>query len=602
MSNCWKISDLGSGKNPPEFAAGEPPPTPFPPDPPDSSSPLSPLNFPPLSSQTPTGPKRHSRKGSYPSSVPALSIEQGSITAIKETPVVAGNGIAAQMESAFTGPLSRSENSSQTVTISEKTFPSSTLTTNPTEPHLPSPKTLPPSFATLPPSSSSPIFTNKAATVHLPPLLPSPNLPVPPSVSPAVPSTSAPSLVEKIRASEDKSLSRLAPVTISASGRPRVLIPDSVFEKGAEIHKDFIICYYNGKAPPYNQIQSVFNHLWGKGKKLEIHNNPLNRTTIVRIQSAYLRQKILEKCIWYVGDTMFHTEQWSSSITRSSPPLKAIKIWAHLTGVPLDLRYQKGLSLVAGLIGEPKETDAFTLNMVSLTVSHVKVEVDLTKALPSVVEFERQSGEVVEVSVSYPWVPPTCSHCKEMGHIVRNCLTYTPPPPEKDPDLSTKTPRKEPKLKGKMYRPVVVPDPVAEVPIPIAEVASLVPLASCSTSQDPSSHPIHNPLLPSPMDFTLSKNPFNLLSSPDPVPRPSLKRSRSSPTFSPPLSANPNPFKNSVPLAISFPSSTEPPTPSSSRPSPFVPLPPSTSSNPFDVPNFLVTKDSSANVGPPLLS
>ncbi|KAJ4895046.1 hypothetical protein Rs2_21840 [Raphanus sativus] len=418
------------------------------------------------------------------------------------------------MESAFTGPLSRSENSSQTVTISEKTFPSSTLTTNPTEPHLPSPKTLPPSFATLPPSSSSPIFTNKAATVHLPPLLPSPNLPVPPSVSPAVPSTSAPSLVEKIRASEDKSLSRLAPVTISASGRPR----------------------------------------------------------------------------------------WSSSITRSSPPLKAIKIWAHLTGVPLDLRYQKGLSLVAGLIGEPKETDAFTLNMVSLTVSHVKVEVDLTKALPSVVEFERQSGEVVEVSVSYPWVPPTCSHCKEMGHIVRNCLTYTPPPPEKDPDLSTKTPRKEPKLKGKMYRPVVVPDPVAEVPIPIAEVASLVPLASCSTSQDPSSHPIHNPLLPSPMDFTLSKNPFNLLSSPDPVPRPSLKRSRSSPTLSPPLSANPNPFKNSVPLAISFPSSTEPPTPSSSRPSPFVPLPPSTSSNPFDVPNFLVTKDSSANVGPPLLS
>ncbi|KAJ4901587.1 hypothetical protein Rs2_15538 [Raphanus sativus] len=94
---------------------------------------------------------------------------------------------------------------------------------------------------------------------------------------------------------------------------------------------------------------------------------------------------------------MFHTAQWTSEHSMSTPPLKAIRIWAHLTGVPLDLRYNKGLSLVAGLIGEPKETDDFTKNLVSLTVSHVKVEVDLTQPLPDVVEFQRQSGEVVEV-------------------------------------------------------------------------------------------------------------------------------------------------------------------------------------------------------------
>lgn len=100
---------------------------------------------------------------------------------------------------------------------------------------------------------------------------------------------------------------------------------------------------------------------------------------------------------------MFHTAQWNSNHSMSTPPLKAIQIWAHLTGVPLDLRYDEGLSLVAGLVGEPKET------------------------LPPVVEFERESGEVVEVQVHYPWVPPTCSHCHELGHILRNCLTYTPP-------------------------------------------------------------------------------------------------------------------------------------------------------------------------------
>lgn len=71
-------------------------------------------------------------------------------------------------------------------------------------------------------------------------------------------------------------------------------------------------------------------------------------------------------------------------------------------------------------MGEPKETDDFTKNLVSLTLSHVKVELDLTKPAPDVVEFTRESGEVVEVLVSYPWLPPTCSHCNELGHIAKN--------------------------------------------------------------------------------------------------------------------------------------------------------------------------------------
>ena len=96
----------------------------------------------------------------------------------------------------------------------------------------------------------------------------------------------------------------------------------------------------------------------------------------------------------------------------------------------MDLRHDEGMSLVAGLVGKPKKTDDFTKNLISLTLSHVKVDVDLTKPLPSIVEFEREDGEVVEVSVHYPWVPPTCSHCHELGHIVRNCLLYTLHPAE----------------------------------------------------------------------------------------------------------------------------------------------------------------------------
>ncbi|CAG7906563.1 unnamed protein product, partial [Brassica rapa] len=176
--------------------------------------------------------------------------------------------------------------------------------------------------------------------------------------------------------------------------------------------------------------------MWGKGKRVEIHTNPLSYSMLVRISSAYLRQKILKKTVWYIGDSMFHAVQWSSKASFTSPPLNSIQIWAHLTGVPLDLRHEEGLSLVAGLVGDLKETDDFTKNLVSLTLSHVKVAVDLTEPLPSVVEFQRQSGEVVEVMVSYPWLPPTCSHCKELGHIAKNCLQL---PPTKQ---ASKTPTK----------------------------------------------------------------------------------------------------------------------------------------------------------------
>ena len=123
-------------------------------------------------------------------------------------------------------------------------------------------------------------------------------------------------------------------------------------------------------------------------------------------------------------------------------------------GVPLDLRRLQGMNLVAGLVGEPKETGDFTRNLVSLTVSHAKVEVDSTKPLPSVVEFERESGEIIEVCVHYPWVPLTCSHCKELGHIVRNCLLYTPPlPPSKKnplPASTNKTPPTVPSSTNKI--------------------------------------------------------------------------------------------------------------------------------------------------------
>ncbi|WZZ84036.1 LOW QUALITY PROTEIN: hypothetical protein YC2023_104608 [Brassica napus] len=444
MANPWFLSSNASALSPSRFTAGD---GSIPPDPPDPDFPplSSPSPKPPRASLQTAKPKRPVVKSSssLPNSTVAASRSAGPASIVTIVLSIPHLNLETLYQTLFLQTLTPSKFSppkhSSPMQTNRASNPSSPLSKTFTHP-LP----LNPSVLGSPPYSNSPslpahnLSAQPSSSNLPPPVSPvAPPIGLPPNGNTAGPSSSAPPLVEKIRRMEDKKLRRLAPVTLSDKGVPRVLIPDSVFQKGAEIHKDFIICYFNGRPPPLYQIQSVLNHMWGKGKRIEIHTNPLSRSMLVRIPSEFLRSKILEKSVWYVGESMFHAVQWSSSASPSSPSLESIQIWAHLTGVPLDLRHEEGLSLVAGLVGDPKETDDFTKNLVSLTLSHVKVAVDLTKPLPSVVEFMRESGEVVEVQVSYPWVLPTCSHCKELGHVMRNCLQL--PPPQKNKEKPAKS-------------------------------------------------------------------------------------------------------------------------------------------------------------------
>lgn len=595
MSNPWDLSRLASASPPSSSSTGDKRNL-IPPDPPDPTPTLS-LELFPVLSPTTSSKRLNRTRGSV------LSTESSPFSHSNQTaqqPSVAGPSLTADTEMELeivsgSVPSPRSE----TTVAGSVTDAHSNSTVN---------------LTVLPPKTSSPLQTNKAispthlstanssnhhhsnatdtnrvsATLPPNPVTAEPNPASAPTQSGTQPKAhSFPTLVEKIRRFEDKSLKRLAPATTSATGRPTVLIPDEVFQKGAALHKDFIVCIFNGRPPPYSQIQSVLNHMWGKGTRLEIHNNPASRSLLVRITSDYLKEKILEKGYWYVGDSMFHTEQWTSTHSTKSPSFKSIQIWAHLTGIPLDLRHQDGLSLVAGLVGEPKETDDFTKNLVSLSLSHAKVEVDLTKALPDVVEFTRQSGEVVEVTVSYPWLPPTCSHCKEMGHIAKNCLLIplpqkNPPiiPPSKTPSKTStsKTPAKNPSKTPSVpyYRPKTIPikvtgdatgvnspgfTPLAPFADPLSPSLTVPPPTLPSTSSSPAELDpplsLNNTVLASPPKFTSPSKPSRFtkiktlatlspitspltkqpsLNIPSPTYQPSLKRSRSDPSLSPPNS------------------------------------------------------------------
>ncbi|XP_013592417.1 PREDICTED: verprolin-like isoform X2 [Brassica oleracea var. oleracea] len=163
-------------------------------------------------------------------------------------------------------------------------------------------------FTILPPKKSTPPLPNyslasqttkplpsptppKASRKTIIPLLPRSNVPPPetaldPNKSPPPLPTKTPEAPTKTwgkRASyiADKSLKRVAPKYYSEAGIPQVTVPDEVFQRGAEMHKEFIVGSFLAKMLSYQAIQSVLNFLWGKGHKLDIRTNLQERTILV---------------------------------------------------------------------------------------------------------------------------------------------------------------------------------------------------------------------------------------------------------------------------------------------------------------------------------
>ncbi|CAE6075108.1 unnamed protein product [Arabidopsis arenosa] len=209
-----------------------------------------------------------------------------------------------------------------------------------------------------------------------------------------------------------------APVSISAAGRPRVMVPNVVFERGAKLHEDFIVGIFYGKPPSYGKIWGVLNFLWGKDKRVTVHNLTKN-AFLFYISSPTLRQRVLQHELWHVGSSPFFVTAWKSEFSYNPPSLERAPVWTSIKDIPFDLITPEGLSIICRPLGRAVDHKPFT----SINSAEVKVIVDLTKPLPPVLELEREDGQVLLLQVTYPWLPPLCPLCSEIGHKASLCPT-----------------------------------------------------------------------------------------------------------------------------------------------------------------------------------
>lgn len=211
----------------------------------------------------------------------------------------------------------------------------------------------------------------------------------------------------KIHNSTDIKIKNHSSPTSSSDGVPRVKIPDSIFQIGVDIHNKFFLGVFMGKTL-FGHIQSVLAHIWGRGIKLEIHLRPASKSMLVRIPNSTVINKIVEHEIWHIGSSIFYVAQWTSNLAINPPSFTFIPLWAHVRGISFDLYTHEGLGRVGDLIGKPVEVDEFTRRMSNLEVAHLKVKANCTMPLPTAAEIERGNGEIVKLSIDYPWTPPLC--------------------------------------------------------------------------------------------------------------------------------------------------------------------------------------------------
>ncbi|CAA7013482.1 unnamed protein product [Microthlaspi erraticum] len=220
-----------------------------------------------------------------------------------------------------------------------------------------------------------------------------------------------------------KTLAQKGESYILPSGEVCVKIPNSIIEKHQKSWDSFIIGQFYSDSPPQGLIHTIVNGIWSKQFRDITVSKMKGNAFLFRIPNAQTRRRVISQRLWQIeGQTMFVAD-WVSGVIPSKPELSSAPIWLELRKVPLQFFNDDGLGRIAGAVGEPKALHPSTANKTNLEVAKVLTLIDPRKPLPEAVNVQFDSGDIMRILVSSPWMSPVCSFCKEIGHSVRRCAS-----------------------------------------------------------------------------------------------------------------------------------------------------------------------------------
>lgn len=224
----------------------------------------------------------------------------------------------------------------------------------------------------------------------------------------------------------DKILSKKGESFVLPSGETCVKIPNSIIQKNMKSWESFIIGQFYADPPPQALIHTIVNGIWSRQFKDIAVSKLEGNAFLFRIPNSQTRRRVLNQRLWQIeGQTMFVAD-WQPGMIPVKPELTTAPIWLELRNVPLQFFNEDGLERIASLVGDPKALHPATANKTNLEVAKVFTIIDPRKSLPEAVNVQFESGDIVRIDVSSPWMPPICSHCKEVGHSLKRCRLAPP--------------------------------------------------------------------------------------------------------------------------------------------------------------------------------
>lgn len=247
----------------------------------------------------------------------------------------------------------------------------------------------------------------------------SPSAPVMPPQSEASPSQE--NWVSKTK--NMKSIAEFQPGFEVVNGVAKVQIPVEVVDESVPLWKCFVVGYFMGDARHVGTIHSTVNRIWTVTEKsVRIDVQFINKSTLLfRVDSPRIREHVLKRRYWHIANVPLVLGEWTPETAQAPPDLSAMPLWVDMKNVPAHLFSHEGLSFLASTSGNFVKLHPNTERCIRLDVARALVEVNLKKPLVEQICFMDTNGEEVNVSVSYPWLPPRCSICSKWGHTGKDC-------------------------------------------------------------------------------------------------------------------------------------------------------------------------------------
>ena len=166
--------------------------------------------------------------------------------------------------------------------------------------------------------------------------------------------------------------------------------------------------------------------MWSKHRRDISVSKMEGNAFLFRVPCPNARRRILSQCLWQVDGQSMFVAKWAPGVKPEKPALTIVPVWLDFTGVPLQFFNEDALKEIAGLVGHPLCLHPSTLNLTNIEVAKVYTVIDPRKPIPEAVNAQFESGEVVRIGVSSPWLPSLCSHCSKVGHTISKCLSAPP--------------------------------------------------------------------------------------------------------------------------------------------------------------------------------